>query len=201
MCLCDPQGRLNSSCHCERSEAIHAAKEAGLLRRKRSSQWRKHTSAISRRASPELCWKIPLPSIQRGRRECRMRAAPAVSCAKNSHMAHTSIQVKRRTSDIPCAMALRLIRDLPGEPSSVATVTSQMTSAKAWRQLRAPGPHDFAVRKQARFVTSAAASTASRPAAVTIACRPSVGQDRGSYKADLLSASRTISEIQKLNQG
>ena len=42
-----------------------------------------------------------------------MRAAPAVSCAVCTKSAHTSIQVKRRTSDIPCAMALRLITCSP----------------------------------------------------------------------------------------
>ncbi|MET3844984.1 hypothetical protein ABIE49_007062 [Bradyrhizobium sp. OAE829] len=49
----------------------------------------------------------------RGRRECRMRAAPAVSCAivhKNAAHEHTG---QRRTSDIPCAMALRLIARSP----------------------------------------------------------------------------------------
>jgi hypothetical protein len=44
-----------------------------------------------------------------------MRAAPAVPCAKwvtkNAHE-HTG---QRRRSDIPCAMALRLIRALPGD--------------------------------------------------------------------------------------
>ena len=47
----------------------------------------------------------PTLSKKRGRRECRMRAAPAVSCAMCTRSAHTSIQVQRRTSDIPCAMA------------------------------------------------------------------------------------------------
>ena len=56
---------------------------------------------------------ILTPSIIRGRRECRMRAAPAVSCAvctKNGAHEHTG---QRRTSDIPCAMALRLIACSP----------------------------------------------------------------------------------------
>ena len=53
------------------------------------------------------------PSQFRGRRECRMRAAPAVSCAivhKNAAHEHTG---QRRTSDIPCAMALRLMTRSP----------------------------------------------------------------------------------------
>jgi hypothetical protein len=38
--------------------------------------------------------------------------------------AHTSIQVQRRHSGIPCAMALRLIRALPGDEFLFATVAS-----------------------------------------------------------------------------
>ena len=53
------------------------------------------------------------PSIVRGRREDRVRAAPAVSCAMCTKSAHTSIQVQRRASGLPCAMALRLITCSP----------------------------------------------------------------------------------------
>jgi hypothetical protein len=43
----------------------------------------------------------------RGRREDRVRAAPAVSCAAFAlTKTHTSIQVQRRTSGLPCAMVL-----------------------------------------------------------------------------------------------
>ena len=59
---------------------------------------------------PRFAYRCP---SKRGSRECRMRAAPAVSCAKctskNAHE-HTG---QRRTSDIPCAMALRLISRSP----------------------------------------------------------------------------------------
>jgi hypothetical protein len=36
-----------------------------------------------------------------------VRAAPAVSCAMCTRSAHTSIQVQRRASGLPCAMVLR----------------------------------------------------------------------------------------------
>jgi hypothetical protein len=42
----------------------------------------------------------------------------------------------------------------------------------------ASGPHDFAVRESAPSSEAPPASTASRPASVTIASRPSVGRDR-----------------------
>ena len=74
-----------------------------------------------------------------------MRAAPAVSfatCTSRCAHEHTG---QRRTSDIPCAMALRLIRTLPGELRSVATVACERVR-KLGASLAAPGPHDFAVR-------------------------------------------------------
>jgi hypothetical protein len=49
----------------------------------------------------------------------------------------------------------------------------------------ASGPHDFAVRKSAPSSLAPPASTASRPASVTIASRPSVGRDGDGYRVDL----------------
>ena len=57
---------------------------------------------------------VRAPYKQRGRREDRVRAAPAVSCAFDAQRnAHTSIQVQRKHSGLPCAMALRLISCSP----------------------------------------------------------------------------------------
>ncbi len=42
-----------------------------------------------------------------------MHAAPAVSCADSAKEMHTSIQVQRRQSGIPCAMVLRLMPRSP----------------------------------------------------------------------------------------
>jgi hypothetical protein len=73
-----------------------------------------HTSAISRHTAPELC-KFVRPKkegavrSQEGRREDRVRAAPAVSCARVDRKTHMSIQVQRKQSGLPCAMVLRLI--------------------------------------------------------------------------------------------
>ena len=72
----------------------------------------KQESTFSRRIAPEVCQNFPCPQY-RGRREDRVRAAPAVSCAMCTKSAHTSIQVQRRASGLPCAMALRLIACSP----------------------------------------------------------------------------------------
>src|ERR1700736_3696983 len=74
---------------------------------------------------PEVCLKSLAPI--RGRGECRMRAAPAVPCAKKCKKTHTSIQVQRRRSDIPCAMALRLITRSPRRRIRLVTVIGELT--------------------------------------------------------------------------
>jgi hypothetical protein len=58
-----------------------------------------------------------------------MRAAPAVSCAKQVTKAHTSIQVQRRRSDIPCAMALRLITRSPRRRIRLVTVVGELAAS------------------------------------------------------------------------
>ena len=69
----------------------------------------------------------------KGRREDRVRAAPAVPCAKVDKKTHTSIQVQRRQSGLPCAMALRLISCSPRRdraclsPSSPRSVSFSRT--------------------------------------------------------------------------
>jgi hypothetical protein len=77
--------------------------------------------------APELCRNV-VPRNKRGSRECRMRAAPAVSCAKldneNAHE-HTG---QRRTSDIPCAMALRLTPRSPWRRIRLVTIASELTA-------------------------------------------------------------------------
>jgi hypothetical protein len=92
------------------------------------------TSAISRREAPEVCMSLSLD--KGGSRECRMRAAPAVSRAKKCQKTHTSIQVQRRTSDIPCAMALRLITRSPRRRIRLVTVAAGLTADR-------PGWIDF----------------------------------------------------------
>ena len=101
-----------------------------------------------------------------------MHAAPAVSCASYTGNAHTSIQVQRRQSDIPCAMVLTVSFEL----SSVIGLSCHrhlaVTTARFNASVEASGPHDFAVRKPAPSSEAPPASTASRPAFVTIAIAP-----------------------------
>jgi hypothetical protein len=63
---------------------------------------------------------------ERGRRECRGRAAPAVSRAMCTENTHTSIQVQRRHSGIPCAMVLRLMPHSPRRRIRLVTVAGEL---------------------------------------------------------------------------
>ena len=63
----------------------------------------------------------------RGRRECRVHAAPAVSCAIVRKETHTSIQVQTEHSGIPCAMALRLMPSSPRRRIRLASVAARLT--------------------------------------------------------------------------
>src|SRR5581483_1937418 len=59
-----------------------------------------------------------------GRRECRVHAAPTALRA-NEKDARRPTQVRRNHSGTPCAMALRLLRALPGVPGLLASVTNE----------------------------------------------------------------------------
>ena len=73
------------------------------------------------------CLQIRCASVNRGRRECRVHAAPAVSCAKNCAFGAHEHTGERKHSDIPCAMALRLTSCSPRWSGLVVTVTSRKT--------------------------------------------------------------------------
>src|SRR5664280_1542174 len=85
-----------------------------------------------------------------------MRAAPAVPCAKGRKKIAHEHTGQRRRSDIPCAMALRLILRSPrgiGLSCPVASRNSALRPGWAFAPPRdltptteASDPHDFAVR-------------------------------------------------------
>jgi hypothetical protein len=170
----------------------------------------RHDFATPRRDAPGSCKESFALEIG-GRRECRVRAAPAVSCAKctkeNAHE-HTG---QRRHFGIPCAMALRLmprsprrrirlvtvigglkVLSCPVGPAKTSADLTPATGARTTRFCRTQLPV-FAKRLRRalapfvrvlviahgkpalrfRFTPDAAASTASHPAFVTIAIRPS----------------------------
>ena len=130
------------------------------------------TTSLSRDAlRPRLAIEFPYPPV-RGRRECRVHAAPAVSCAKVCKKAHTRIQVQRRHPTFPAQWLYGLYRALPGRAGLVVTVAGGIASTNltpaSGRQDHTTSPY-----ASAPFVKGTSASTASHPALVTIAKRPS----------------------------
>ena len=106
---------------------------------------------------PGFAWDRRPRKTPRGRRESRVRAAPAVSCAKEKQKTHTSIQVQRRQSGFPCAMGYGLLRALPGDraflpPSSAKSFASRELNAS----VGASGPHGFTVRTACARLSQAA---------------------------------------------
>jgi hypothetical protein len=94
------------------------------------------------------------PSEVRGRRECRVKASPmARQQQKKAGGSHHRIS---RQSGIPCAMVLRLIRDLPGAraflpPSPARSSLASLASASGGQD-HATSPSAFAalVRRSIR---------------------------------------------------
>ena len=67
------------------------------------------------------------------------------------------------------------LRALPGDRALLSPSPGTISCAELDASVGASGPHDFAVRKHAPSSRAPPASTASRPASVTIAIRPSCG--------------------------
>jgi hypothetical protein len=119
------------------------AEIASLAFRSRASSTRSsHNRASSRRGSRPSSAFVTLDNggcsatprgerrhPKRGSGECRVRAAPAVSCAKLCEETHTSIQVQRRHSGIPRAMVLRLMPCSPRRRIRLVTVVSGLMAS------------------------------------------------------------------------
>ena len=103
----------------ERGPSIHDGVEAHGGRPIRISNCR-HTSAFSRPVLPEL-FPISLTLFsRRGRREGRAPAGTRGPCARTC--TRVDHRLNRDIPAFPARMVLRLLRDLPGETSSFATV-------------------------------------------------------------------------------
>jgi hypothetical protein len=118
-----------------------------------------------------------LPSEDRGRREDRVRAAPAVSCAKLCEETHTSIQVQRKHSGLPRAMVLRFISRSPWRPGFLTTIApdKRLLLEGLDASVGASGPHDFAVRLMRARQLRIWRPPHLTATPVTIARRPSIG--------------------------
>jgi hypothetical protein len=130
-------------------------------------------------------YKKPCSSMKEGagKTGCALHPRSRVRCVLE--MLHTSIQVQRRASGLPCAMALRHIRFRPGDRLSChhrrleALALANLTPAPG-RRTQTISPY-----ASAALVSRDLASTATCPSFATMADAPLVGQDGGSYGFDL----------------
>jgi len=122
----------------------------------------RHKPSFSRRIPPELC-QASCPSKARGRREGRVAAAPGALAQKKLRKRESTGTGGDHTG-LPCAVVLRLIRDLLGEPCRLppSSFTKPVSfaldlSASLWgvRTTRFRRP------RTAPFVLGTSASTAS----------------------------------------
>jgi hypothetical protein len=161
----------------------------------------RNVSPRSRGATRPGCARS-IPSKQRAWGTPGARRTRSLACNKEKHTSIVTTDTPVHPA-FPHAMVLTAYFVL----SPVIGLSCHRRQRSCPRQLdagvEASGPHDFAVRgkhlSSARFVIAhgskpaprshrapdAAASTASRPASVTIAIRPSVGWDSGGYRFDL----------------
>jgi hypothetical protein len=103
---------------------------------------------------PEFCTNVVPRKRGAGNTGCTLHPRSRVQNAQRK--THTSIQVQRRQSGIPCAMALRLISRSPRRRIRLVTVAAglmgksnpvgSISPPAAWHQQRVSGPHGFAVR-------------------------------------------------------
>ena len=148
---------------------------------------------------PKFCNR-PYPRNQRAQGRPGARCTRGLACVLHKSMLHTSIQVQRRTPGLPCAMALRLIRDRPGDPAFCDTIAlgqrwlpSNLTPASGRRtQTISPYATDA-------LVFRTIASTAPCPVFATTADAPLVGQDGGSPTFDLPDGASDLFSIHGLD--
>src|SRR6267154_2236485 len=85
---------------------LSSMRRDGLLRYARNDGG--YAFAFSRRVAPEACWKLSAPSIKRAQGMPDARCTRGLMRNVHRKCAHEHTG-QRRQSDIPCAMALRLI--------------------------------------------------------------------------------------------
>ena len=129
-----------------------------------------YTFAFSRRVAPEACSKFALQKSE-GAGNAGRRLAPAVSCARCTQNAHTSIQVQPEQPGIPCAMVLRLMPSSPRRRIPLASIAGELTARIARLSFANLRRLDASHGRQDHTVLPYAASSANNSDQPS-ACRP-----------------------------
>src|SRR5256885_1459485 len=80
----------------------------------------RHSFAISRRIAPEVCKLFSRPLEIRGRRECRMRAAPAIPCAMVEAVGQKIASRRAQASGERLSKVRAIERNVPSSPAPAA---------------------------------------------------------------------------------
>jgi hypothetical protein len=161
---------------------------ACLRARIRATRWRTMTNIGNPATRRARVLQIHFAPKTRGRREDRVRAAPAVSCAK-MHLAKRTRAYRFSGGNpaFPARWFYSLFRALPGEtglclsPSSPRSLLlKNLTPATG-----ASGPHDFAVRISRARQSQPSRPPLPAPTSVTMANAPLSGRDGEEYAGDL----------------
>jgi hypothetical protein len=137
-----------------------------------------HTFAFPRHDAPGLCSKLP------PRRAWGMPGARAPAAARGVVNTRVSHHGYAETPGIPARSGFNgFLRALPGD-RALLSPSSANTSANLTPASRRQD-HTTSPSASAPFVKGASTSTASHPASVTIAIRPSCGTRRGDSAFDL----------------
>jgi hypothetical protein len=136
-----------------------------------------HNSAFSRHTAPEFC-KFVRPKNREGAGKTGCALHPRSRVQRVDKKAHTSIQVQRKQSGLPCAVVLQLISCSPRRDQSLfVTVAPEKREllANLTPAIGASGPHDFAVRFTRRSSKAHPRPPLPAPTSVTMANAPSLG--------------------------
>src|SRR5437868_12825815 len=138
-----------------------------------------HTSAFSRRETPELCQQLPSRREGAGNAGCALHPQSRVQKVKSTRGSHHRFTGAARHS--PRNGFNGFLRDLPGDrallsPSSCeygwsAPGRADFAFAKLNASVEASGPHDFAVRSTIVRLRARASLTGWTRPAITIARR------------------------------
>jgi hypothetical protein len=123
-----------------------------------------------------------LPTTSRPKKE-RAQGRPGARCTRglacqDAHSkTHTSIQVQRKQSGLPCAMVLRLISCSPRRDLACLSPSSRriLLLRNLTPATGASGPHDFAVRLTRCSSKAHPRPPLPAPTSVTMANAPSLG--------------------------
>jgi hypothetical protein len=186
----DARSKLRSA-----QEHLPVVMGPGLRRDDVGREWT-HFCVLAARMRPS--YSNDLPSKRRGRREGRVPTAPMVRVQQKARGRTTG---ESGSSGLPCAMALRLIRDLPGDhaflpPSSADRSTNLTPASERQNHTTSPSAHTPLVAQELR--PAMCVHRIPCPTSVTIASRPLCPESLAECANGRLRTNRPLLELSPL---